>query len=144
MVPTARRWLLASFALALSGVVLSRWSGQPLGSDVGPILASVVIATCGSLAVVRIARRSQPAGSVDDVLVDDAIRTIGTTGVLSGWAALQYLVTFWLVPWPHSLSDPGWAWVTSTMSYACLIGIMAAWAWVPTRAARSSERAAAP
>lgn len=79
---TAMRWLAGGVVLTAVDVALSWWWGEPLRSEV-PVAGSVVVAVCGSLAVVRIARRPQPAGSADDVAVDEAIRRIGTTGVLA-------------------------------------------------------------
>ena len=97
--PTARRWLTAAVALAAGCVGWSLVLGPAPGRDdlVG-ILVSVLVATCGALAVWRVARRSYAAGTADDVVVDDAIRVFGTTAVVSGWSASA-------VP-PPVLADP--------------------------------------
>ena len=105
------------------------------------LAASVLLGLVGAAAVMRIARRPQPAGSPNDVLVDEAIRGLATTRAMSGWSALQFIVAAYLAPHGYF---PQSSFVHTTIIVLSLIGLTASWAWVPTRMARRATAKAVP
>ncbi len=134
--PTARRWLIASFGLTAVSAALSVIAGQPLAwrHDGLPTAAAVLLAAVGSAATWRIATRPQPAGDAADVQVDEAIRMVGTTRTISAWTALQFSLATAYVPSP--VRPDWWFEPAAVVSWLALVGLIAAWAWVPTRIPR--------
>lgn len=59
---------------------------------------------------------------------------------MAAWSALQFLVTFWLLPSPvvggEGSTTPGE--VVIGLSYLASFGVLAAFAWVPTRVERAA------
>ena len=136
---TAWRWLAGSVVLTISAVVIRQVVTRRIGptrADTAMVLsASILLALVGFAAVRRIARRPQPAGGPNDVLVDEAIRRLATIRAVSGWSALQFIAAAYLAPegnFPHA------ALTHNTIVVISLIGLIASWAWVPTRMVRRS------
>jgi hypothetical protein len=139
LTPTARRWLVASYvgivaALVVISVVGTR--STPARQDIVMILsASAALTAIAALAVWRIATRRQPATGPDDVAIDEAIRALATTRVVSGWTALNFLAATYLGPtgdFAHAGVVSSAFWVLGTA------GALGAWAWVPTRINRNA------
>lgn len=143
--PTAWHWLAGSVVLTISAVVIRQTVTVRVGpsrADTAMVLAaSVLLALIGATAVKRIAKRPQPAGGPDDVLVDETIRGLATTRTMSGWSALQFIAAAYLAPrgfFPHADL------VHNTILVISFIGLTASWAWVPTRMMRRSSAVADP
>lgn len=136
---TGRRWLVGSFVLAAAAATAGRvWPAEPFREQLGPLALSLLVGVVSTTAVVRIAWRSHPAGHPDDVLVDDAIRVLATTTVIAAWAALQFLITLWMIPLDTIGGDgpKAPAELLIGLSYLPVGGLIAACAWVPTRVER--------
>lgn len=143
--PTAWRWLAGSLVLTISAVVIRQVVTLRIGpsrADTAMVLnASLLLALVAVAAVRRIARRPQPAGGSNDVLVDEAIRRLATTRAMSGWSALQFIAAAYLAPEGYF---PNAAAVHNTIIVISLIGLTASWAWVPTRMVRHSVAVTVP
>lgn len=138
---TAARWLAGSVALTLAALLVRQTVTlrvAPTRADAAMLLsASVLLAIISTAAVRRIALRPQPAGGSHDLAVDEAIRGLATTRTISGWSALQYIVAGYLAPkgsFPHAEL------VHTSIALAAIVGVIASWAWVPTRLVRQTER----
>ena len=143
--PTAARWLVGSGALTLAAVLVRQTVTlrvAPSRADAAMLLnASLLLAMIGTAAVRRIAKRPQPAGGSEDLAVDEAIRGLATIRAISGWSALQFIAAGYLAPrgfFPHADL------VHNTIALISLVGMVASWAWVPTRIVRQAERQGAP
>jgi len=142
---TARRWLLASYALTGVAATLAIVIGDPVSwrHDALPTVGTLVVLGVGAIAVWRIAARPHPAADSDDVQVDEAIRAVATTRTVSAWTALQFTLAPSFLPSPLRA---GWTFeLVSIVGWLAVVGLLAAWAWVPTRLpARSSAANGAP
>lgn len=143
--PTAARWLVGSGALTLAALLVRQTVTlrvAPSRADAAMLLnASLLLAIIGIAAVRRIAKRPQPAGGSEELVVDEAIRGLATTRAVSGWSALQFIAAGYLAPRGFfSHAD----FVHNTIAVISLIGVAASWAWVPTRIVHQAERQGAP
>jgi hypothetical protein len=134
--PSAWHWLLAAYLFTAAALVDHAIAGDfttPSGRDMAMLVAAgAVLTIVGAAAVWRIGRRPQPAGTADDVRVDDAIRTLGTTRAISGWSALQFIIAGYLVPHGPYLGSP-YGSVQTAFAIGVVVGVLGSWAWVPTR-----------
>lgn len=139
LTPTARRWLVASYlgilaALVVISVVAER--STTARQDIVMILsACATLAAIAVLAVWRIATRHQPATGPDDVAIDEAIRALATTRVVSGWTVLNFIAVVYLGP-EGDFENAGVINVAFTTIGS--VGALAGWAWVPTRINRKA------
>ncbi len=141
--PTARRWLVASGAAAATMLVYGAVDGgHPHWRRRAVILAlAVVVAAVAVGAIRRIAHRAQPASDATEISVDEAIRKLATTRVVSGWAALQFIAAANLAG-PLDGLNVGVRWLTKILITGCVLSVLACWAWVPTRVDRRTGRSA--
>ena len=102
------------------------------------LAAALLVSTVGTVAVWRIATRAQPAGSEDDIVVDEAIRTMATTRAMSGWGALMFIIAGYLAPHGAAMERPSPT-IHTIIVVAATVGALASWAWVPTRIVPRSE-----
>ncbi|MGI9029528.1 MAG: hypothetical protein ACR2HP_06020 [Ilumatobacteraceae bacterium] len=130
---TARRWLLASYALTGVAATLAIAIGDPLSWRHDGLLtaATLVLLSVGAFAVRRIAARPHPAADSGDVQVDEAIRAVATTRTVSAWTALQFTLAPSFLPSP--LRAGWWFEPTTVVAWLAFVGVLVAWAWVPTR-----------
>lgn len=136
---TAKRWLTASYVgivAALVVISLATTRSTPARQDIVMIVtACAALTAIAGLAVWRIATRHQPATGPDDVAIDEAIRALATTRVVSGWTVLNFIAVIYLGP-NGDFENAG----VSNSVFATIgsVGALAGWAWVPTRIHRGS------
>lgn len=130
---TARRWLLASYALTALAATLAIAVAEPVSwrHDALPVVGTLAVLAVGGLAVGRIAARPHPAADRADVQIDEAIRALATTRTVSAWTALQFALGAAFVPSP--LRAGWWFEPATVVLWLSWVGVLAAWAWVPTR-----------
>lgn len=132
--PTARRWWIASVTTTAAALLLglARSVGDSDYADrrVTTLCWLAVLTVVATAAVVRITTRPQPAGTDDDVVVDNTIRQAATTRAVAGWIVLQFTAAGYLVP---PMPPGAWSNVATLQLYLAGLGALAGWAWVPTR-----------
>ncbi|MCO5328965.1 MAG: hypothetical protein M9961_02655 [Ilumatobacteraceae bacterium] len=135
---SARRWWLASVLTTVGALLLGAapTSPGPVHHDRLTVLVwMAVLAAVAVAAIVRITTRPQPAGTNVDIEVDRIIRQAATTRAMSGWIVLQFIGSWYLVP-TRQLHG-GWSVGATVVGVVATVGVLAGWAWMPTRMTRS-------
>ncbi len=110
------------------------WSAIVLGGA-----TAILVSLIAALGLHRLLHKPYP---VDDSQLDAAeyaIRTAAVVRVVAGWAALLCIVTFRLSLATLDGTRAPWSWAPGVLCVAGFVGIVIAWAWVPTRVVRRTQ-----